>query len=106
MKSRFESDDWKEDWYKYTEIEKELTDLEYEEYERQEYERRCAEIQKDITEMENKINKMVDTRRNISKDNLENEMRSFLEEHTIYELLEIVQCCVRQKEEDYLNIYE
>lgn len=102
MKSRFESDDWKEDWYKYTEIEKELTDLEYE----REYERRCAEIQRNIAEMENKINEIVDTRRNISKDNLENEMRSFLEEHTIYELLEIVQRCVRQKEEDYLSIYE
>jgi uncharacterized protein YllA (UPF0747 family) len=75
-------------------------------FELTEYERRCAEIRRDITEIENNINEIVNTRRNIIKDDLENEMKSFLEEHTVYELLEIVQCCVRQKEEDYLNIYE
>lgn len=47
-------DDWEEDWYKYTEIEKELTDLEYE--------RRCAEIQNDIDEIQKDINKIVDKR--------------------------------------------
>jgi hypothetical protein len=36
---------------------------------------------------------------NADKDNLEYEIRTFLENHTITELLEIVQYCVSEKEE-------
>ena len=36
---------------------------------------------------------------NAAKDNLEYEIRTFLEDHTITELLEIVQYCVSEKEE-------
>ena len=36
---------------------------------------------------------------NASKDDLEYEIRTFLEEHTITELLEVVRYCVSEKEE-------
>ena len=40
---------------------------------------------------------------NPDKDNLEMEIRLFLEEHTITELFEVIQWCVESKEDDYIN---
>lgn len=37
------------------------------------------------------------------KDNLEMEIRLFLEEHTITELIDVVQWCVESKEDDYIS---
>ena len=36
-----------------------------------------------------------------SKDDLEFEIRTFLEEHTITELMQVVTYCIRSKEGDY-----
>ena len=40
---------------------------------------------------------------NPDKDNLEMEIRLFLEEHTITELIDVVQWCVESKEDDYIS---
>lgn len=40
---------------------------------------------------------------NSAKDDLEYEVRTFLEEHTIIELLEVVKYCIETKEDDYIE---
>ena len=41
---------------------------------------------------------------NRSKDDLEMEIRNFLEENTIEDLLEVVNWCIKNKEEDMLEL--
>ena len=40
---------------------------------------------------------------NRSKDDLEMEIRNFLEENTIEDLLDVVKCCIESKVEDMLS---
>ena len=40
---------------------------------------------------------------NSSKDDLEYEISTFLEEHTIVELLEVVKYCIETKEDNYIE---
>lgn len=40
---------------------------------------------------------------NYAKDNLEEEIRDFLKDNTITELLDVIKWCVEVKEDDYIS---